>query len=55
MAAVEKRDVVNAILVFFVRHTKGLDILSQMRYCTAQHRRRRFARGNNNHTAIRVM
>jgi hypothetical protein len=26
-----------------------------MRHCTAQHRRRRFARCNNNHTAIRVV
>ena len=54
MAAVEKVGVFNAVLVFLVRNTEGLDILSQLRHCAAQHRRRRFARGNNNHTAIRV-
>jgi len=55
MAAVEKRDVFNAVLVFLVRHTDGFDILSQLRHCAAQHRGRCFARGNNNHTAIRIM
>ena len=33
MAAVEKGDVFNAVLVFLMRHTEGLDILSQMRHC----------------------